>query len=316
MKEILTLQVVVKMMSLSTFLCLSACVTTSSNSGKSEGKQSPLSFDAIFGVSYNDNISINEIDANLGQGDELAYFSGRVKFDQEIGENTEFDVSYRFSANAHQDFSRFDTQTHLVSTGIKHDFGGFDAGVSYQYADSALDNDGFLTLNQISPYVTKYFGKKAYVRAFYGYVDKGFDGRPERDATVNKGGADLYYFIDGVKRYIQTGYNYEDVDAIGPEFDHGAHNLKLHFIQRVEIGGRDGKFEAGWRYENRDYDNITPSINMVRDDERHRFQAEFELPITDNIYSKLELEHATNSSNLPSADFNRNTATIGLGVRY
>lgn len=294
---------------------LTGCATVG-KSANDKKRQSPLSFDAIFGVSYNDNISVNEIDANLGQGDELAYFSGRVKFDQEIGENTEFDISYRFSANAHQEFSRFDTQTHLVSTGIKHDFGEFDAGVSYQYADSSLDNDGFLTLNQISPYVTKYFGKKAYVRAFYGYVDKGFDGRPERDATVNKGGADLYYFLDGVKRYIQTGYNYEDVDAVGPEFDHGAHNLKLRYIQRIPIRGRDGKFEAGWRYENRDYDNITPSINAVRDDERHRFQAEFELPITDNIYSKLELEHATNSSNLPSADFNRNIATIGLGVRY
>lgn len=293
---------------------LSACALT--GNAQDTKQKSPLSFDGRAGVAYNDNIFVNELDSSSGESDKIGFITGRVKLDHDLGENTEFNASYRYSRNAHTEFSRFDTQTHLFSTGLEHDFGDVEIGVSYQYADSELDNDGFLTLNQISPYVEKYFGKKLLLRGTYGYVDKQFDGRPTRDATVNKGGADVYYFIDGVKRYVQTGYNYEDVDAVGPEFDHGAHNLKLRYIQRIPFNKRNAKFEAGWRYEKRDYDNLTPSIGEVRDDNRHRFQAEVELPITDSVYGLIELEHATNSSNLPSADLNRNSASASVGVRF
>jgi len=277
---------------------------------------SGLSFHINAGAYYNSNVSVSELDVNVGKGDVSAKFSAQVKFEQELGENTEFDVRYKLSTTTHEEFSRFDVLTHLVSTKLEHNFGDFKAGISYQFANSTLNQNDFLTLNQISPYAARFIGKKAYVRGFYGYADKAFKGSPTRDASVHKAGADIYLFLDGVRQYVQTGYSYEDNNAIADEFDYGAHKFKLRYIKRLDVLGRKTKFKAGWRYEARNYDNITPSIGMVRDDNRHRFQLELEVPITENFYGQIELERAIHSSNLPSADYNRSIVAVSLGAKF
>jgi len=281
-----------------------------------EALVSGLSFHINAGAYYNSNVSVSELDVNVGTGDVSAKLSAQVKFEQELGENTEFDIRYKLSTTTHEEFSKFDVLTHLVSTKLEHDFGNFKAGVSYQFANSSLNQNNFLTLNQISPYASRFIGKKAYVRGFYGYADKAFKSNPTRDANVHKGGADIYFFLDGVRQYVQTGYSYEDSDANADEFDYGAHKFKLRYIKRLDILGRKTKFKAGWRYQKRDYDNITPSIGVVRDDNRHRFQLELEVPITDVFYAQIELERAVHSSNLPSADYNRSIVAFSLGAKF
>lgn len=277
---------------------------------------SGLSFHINAGAYYNNNVSVSELDVNVGNGDVSAKLSAQVKFEQELTENTEFALSYKMSSTIHEEFSRFDILTHLVSTKLEHDFGNFKAGVSYQFADSSLNQADFLTLNQISPYASKYFGKKTYVRGYYRYADKVFQSSPTRDANVHKGGADVYYFLDGVRQYVQFGYSYEDSDANGAEFDYGAHKIKVRYAKRLPFRGRQAKLKLGWRYEKRDYKNITPSIGVIRDDNRHRFQAEIELPITDVFYGQIELGHAIYTSNLPTADYDRNVVALSLGARF
>jgi len=277
---------------------------------------SGLSFHITAGAEYNSNVSVNELDVNAGNSDVAAKLSAQVKFEQEFGKGTEFDIRYKLSTTTHSEFSRFDILTHLVSTKIEHDFDGFKAGVSYQFADSRLNQTDFLTLNQISPYASMYFGKKTYIRGFYGYADKAFEGSPGRDSQVNKGGADAYYFLDGVRQYVQGGYSYEDNDAQAAEFDYRAHKFKLRYAKRVDFLGRQAKLKAGWRYEIRDYESVTPSIGAIRDDDRHRFQLEAELPITDVFYGQIEFEHAIYSSNLPSADYNRSIVAVSLGAEF
>jgi len=277
---------------------------------------SGLSFHINAGAYYNNNVSVSELDVNVGNGDVSAKLSAQVKFEYELAENTELDVSYKISSMTHEEFSRFDILTHLASTKLEHDFGDFKAGVSYQFADSSLNQADFLTLNQISPYASTYFGKKTYVRGFYRYADKEFQNSPTRDANVHKGGGDMYYFLDGVRQYIQTGYSYEDSDANAAEFDYGAHNFKLAYVQRLPFRSRQVRLKAGWRYEKRDYKSITPSIGIVRDDNRHRFEAEMEIPITDVFYGQIELGHAIYSSNLPTADYDRSIAAFSLGARF
>ncbi len=277
---------------------------------------SGLSFHVNAGARYNSNVSVSELDVNVGTSDVSAKLSAQVKFEQEFGENTEFDIRYKLSTTTHAEFSKFDVLTHLVSTKLEHDFGDFKAGVSYQFANSNLNQSDFLTLNQISPYASGFIGKKAYIRGFYGYADKAFKSNPTRDANVHKGGADIYFFLDGVRQYIQTGYSHENSDANADEFDYGAHKIKLRYIKRLDMFGRKTKLKVGWRYEKRDYDNITPSIGVVRDDNRNRFQLELEVPLTKTFYAQLELERAIHSSNLPSADYNRNIAAFSIGAKF
>lgn len=272
--------------------------------------------DISVGAEYDSNISVNEIDANTGADDFAAVIDADFEFESEIAADTDLSLGYSFSQSLHADFTAFDVQSHFASAELSHDFGALDIGAAYRFIYTRLGGNGFLAMQQFSPYLSRFFGKKFFVRADYTYTDKNFQNRTDRDATVHAGGADLYFFLNGVKSYFVTGYKFEDEDAVDPQFDYRSHNIKVRYAQRIPVGEREAKLKLGWRYETRDYASVTPSIGAVRDDDRHRFQAELEVPLTDRLYTLLEYEYANFTSNLASADYTQNLAGARFGVRF
>lgn len=292
----------------------SAAVAQSDNF--QESGNSSLSAEFSAGAEYDSNVSVNAIDVNTAAGDFAAILDAKIKFESEITEQTAFKLGYNFSQSLHNDFSNFDIQTHFASADVSHDFGAFDVGAAYRLAYSRLGGAGFLTLQQISPYASTFLTKKVFLRGAYTYSDKNFKNRVDRDATVHAGGADVYYFVNGVNTFFVAGYKYENEDAFDPQFDFKAHHFKVRFSQRFPVGSRDAKLKLGWRYEMRDYASVTPSIGVVRNDDRHRLQAEIEVPISDIVFGAVEYEYSDYSSNLPSADYTQNLLGAKLGVRF
>ncbi|MBL4619984.1 MAG: DUF560 domain-containing protein [Marinicaulis sp.] len=284
--------------------------------GTEERLASPFSAELSVGAEYDSNVSVAELDTNTGGDDFAAVIDVDLGFEKDLSENTEISAGYSFSQSLHDQFTNFDIQTHFASAGLSHDFGAVDAGASYRFIYSSLGGTGFLQMQQIEPYVTKFFGKKMFVRAAYTYTDKDFKNRTDRDAMAHAGGADIYWFVDGVRTYFVTGYKYESQDAVDPQFDYNAHKIKVRFSQRIPMGKRYAKLKLGWRYETRDYSSITPSIGVIRNDDRHRLGAEIEIPVTDKIYTLLEYEYSDYTSNLPSADYTQSLAGLKLGVRF
>ncbi|RME62485.1 MAG: hypothetical protein D6782_12105 [Alphaproteobacteria bacterium] len=272
--------------------------------------------DVSAGSEYDSNITVNEIDQATGADDFAAVFDADINVDAPLGADTDASLGYSFSQSLHADFTNFDLQTHFASAELSHDFGGFDVGGAYRFVYSRLGGSGFLTLQQLSPSVSFFLGKTFFIRAEYSYTDKGFKNRTDRDAKVHAGGADIYFFLDGVRTYIVAGYKFERENTTAPQFDFDGHNFKLRFSKRIAMGKRDAKLKLGWRYEARDYDNITPSIGVRRDDDRHRLEAELEIPLSDRFYVLADYTYADFSSNLPSADYSQNLVSARIGYRF
>ncbi|MEZ5894076.1 MAG: hypothetical protein R3C58_13150 [Parvularculaceae bacterium] len=294
---------------------LAGAAHAESNSGE-ERFDSPFTVEVSAGVEYDSNVSVNEVDNNTGADDFAAVIDADVEFETKLSEETQLQFGYSFSQSLHEEFTNFDLQSHFGSAELSHDFGGFDMGAAYRLIYTRLGGDGFMLMQQFSPYFSKFFGKKLFLRADYTYTDKNFENRTDRDAKVHAGGADFYYFFNGVRTYFVLGYRYENEDATDDQFDFSSNNLKARIAQRIPFGSRDAKLKLGYRYESRDYSSITPSISAIRDDTRHRFQAELEIPLTDRLYALAEYEHAAFSSNLPSADYDQDLASLKLGVRF
>jgi hypothetical protein len=279
-------------------------------------RSSPFSVEASAGVEYDSNVSVIEIDTATAEGDFAAVLDFAVEYETDLGDKTTLEVGYDFGQDIQFDFTNFNTQTHRGYAEISHDFGDAEVGASYQLIYSRLGGSGFLRLHRLSPYVASYVGgKRAYVRAAYIYTDKEFIGRADRDGDAHAGSIDVYYFINGLTTYVIGGYRYESENVVSPEFDFNAHNLKARLVQRIPFRGENAKLRAGWRYENRDYNAITPSIGVIRGDSRHRFEVSFEAPLTDVVYAEAEYRFDSFDSNLPSADFNQSVATIRVGGR-
>ena len=281
-----------------------------------ENRESKFSADISAGIEFDGNISVNEIDSNTSEDDFAAILDVDLGYDVAIGEKTDLDFGYRFSQSLHDEFEDFDVQAHFASINLSHDFDALKAGVAYRYVDTLLDKEGLLELQQVSPYVSKFFGKRFFVRADFTYTDKEFDDGSLRSATVDALGVSVYWLINGLQTYIVIGYKYEDENTDGPQFEYQTNSFRLRFAQRFALGRRDARFRLGWRYEDRDYDAITPQIGEFRDDQRHRFQAELEIPIAKRAYASIEYGYSDFSSNLPSADYDQNVASVKLGMRF
>lgn len=299
--------------------CLDSHVTAAQSDNVTESvenRESRFSADISVGIEFDGNISVNELDSNTSEDDFAAILDVDLGYDVAIGEKTDLDFGYRFSQSLHDEFEDFDIQAHFASINLSHDFDALKAGVAYRYVDTLLDKEGLLELQQVSPYVSKFFGKRIFVRADYAYTDKKFDDGGLRSATVDTIGASVYWLINGLQTYIVVGYKYEDEDADGSQFEYQANSFRLRFAQRFALGSRYARFRLGWRYEDRDYDAITPQIGEIRDDQRHRFQAELEIPIAKRAYASIEYGYSDFSSNLPSADYDQSVASVKLGMRF
>ncbi|HBK92453.1 MAG TPA: hypothetical protein DDZ68_12365 [Parvularcula sp.] len=285
---------------------------------KPELREGPSAFSAEFsaGVEYDDNVSVIDIDNNTGTDDFAAVFDGEVEFAPDIGDDSSFALGYSFSQSLYETFDDFNLQSHLASVDASHDLGIFEIGGAYRFAHSRLGGSPFLTLHQFSPSLSRFFGESLYLRGEYTYTDRNFIGRIDRDGDSHAGAGDAYFFMNGAKTYIALGYRWEKEDAVDPQFDFQGDTLRARFSQRFPLGTRDGHFRIGYRYENRDYSSITPSISALREDKRHRFNAEIEVPLGKALFTRLNAEYGDFQSNLPAADFNQTVVSARIGLRF
>jgi hypothetical protein len=118
----------------------------------------------------------------------------------------------------------------------------------------------------------------------------------------------------GLRSYFNLGYRYRDEDAEGDQYDYLSNGVKLRYIHRFETLSRLAKLELAWRYEDRDYSSDTPGIGGERDDQRHRWRADFEIPIVGRSSLQVYSGYADYDSNYPQADYTQ--AVVGTRLLY
>ena len=268
------------------------------------------------GVQYDDNVTVDEIDQATNIGDFAALFDIGLDYEREFGQGTELTLGYDLSQRAYFDETDFDLQIHSGSIRIKHDFGDYNLGLSGREIYARLGGDGFLNIAQVQPYASGFITDILYLRGAYTFRDKAFEQREDRDATVHMGELDGYFFLDGASRYLLLGYRFENEDTNAPQFDFDGHNFKVRYSHEFELAAQQLEFNAGWRYEQRNYSNITPSIGVKRDDDRHRLRAGLELFLTNRLTAGVEYQYRDYSSNLPAADYNENRVTVDLSAGF
>ncbi len=289
---------------------------TLSKPSKSKPSKTKVDFSLLGGIYYDSNVSVNELDSTTREGDSLVSLKARVKMLTPLTKRTDFKLGYSFSQSLHETFSAFDIQSHLASAELVHDFDSAKAGLAYRYSKALLDGRDFLSINQVSPSLSGFFTKKLYGRVFFNYADKRFDTNPVRDSHTNSGGGDIYWFLDGTKRYWLFGIAKANENALASEFDYESVKVKVKFQQRVNWTNREVKMALSVRAEARDYSSPTPSIGVNRSDDRLRIKAELEYPFSQAVFTRVSFEHAEFDSNLPSANYQQNMFGLQLGRTF
>ena len=290
-------------------------VSATSAQTQEKKTKAPFRASASVGWEYDSNVSVDEVDVDSTAGDSLIALAANLSYKNNLSEKTSGTLSYGFSQNSYSDFSSFDLRTHTVSGNLTHDFGKFKGGSTVRHIIADLDSEDFLTLDQISFFANRFVNKTVYLHGEYTYTDKELDSFAGRDATKNSLSADVYFFLDGAKRFWVVGYKYEDEDANDAQFDRSIQSFKVRYNHRFQALGREMKIKLKSRYQLRDYDAITPSIGEIRDEDRLRLGVELEIPLKNRFFTVVEYEYSDFSSNLPSADYTQSVIGIKVGWR-
>jgi hypothetical protein len=296
---------------LAAFICCSASgVTAEIRLGKLPPMR--LSADAAVGVEYDSNVSIEEVDRNSNESDYALTLDAGVQAEQALSKQAAVQLTYDYSASLYQTFSEVDRQTHIFGSGFTWKFEAVDTDLSVYYINSQLDGNKFLELYRVAPAISGFLAKKWFARGAYVYQDKTLADRELRDAITHSGEADLYYFIRGLRSYINLGYRYKDETAQAQQLDFRSNSFKLRYVRRVELFSKLAKLEFAWRYEDRDYLFNTPSIGEQRKDTRHRLGVNLEIPVTEKGAVEFYYGYGDYQSNLPRVDYTQ----IVAGTRF
>lgn len=290
-------------------LCLNCMPTlaqdASENNSGSNGDKRKADWSAEIGIGaeYDSNVSVDEIDTTINESDTATVIDAELGVSKPISDNVEFGLSYDISQSWYQEFDNLNRQTHIVGAELEVEVGKTDTGLSYYYINSRLDGDSFLESQRVSPYLSRFLSKKWYTRGAYVFSDKTLEERSERDAQFHAGEFDLYYFHRGLRSYFNFGIRYKDEDAESDEFDYQSGLIKMRYVRRFQLFSKLSRWELAWRYEDRDYSDVTPAIGDQRRDKRHRFKTDLEIPISNRTELSVYYKYGDYQSNLDRADY-------------
>lgn len=264
-----------------------------------------VSGEVSLGYEYDSNVSVDELDRSSSVGDGGVLFAADISVDHDFTDKTSASASYGYSRIDYQDFEFLNRETHMLGGNLSSKWEDVTTSINYFYINARLDGNDFLTYHRVSPSLSGFVSKRWFLRGAYVFGDKTIANRPGRDAQNHGTELDAYYFWRGLRRYINLGYVYRQEDSQAARFKYKAHQVKLRMVQRFEVFSKLSTLELGLRYEDRNYDEETPSIGERRRDERLRATIEFDVPLTDRINWRVYGGYSDYLSNLPSADYDQ-----------
>lgn len=277
---------------------------------------SPWSIEASAGIEYDDNLTVEELDVTSGKEDVAAVLDLSVAYSFPGMSDYDLEAGYDFYQSLYQDFSEFNLQTHGLYLSGSREFGEIDAGLSYRFTHSRLDNDNFLQIHNLTPSLGYSLKSNWYLSVAYSYQYKDFYDQQERDGHQNALTLDNYIVFNENRSYVRLGYRFEDEDTDGPQYDYLGHYFNGGLSTPMPLFSQQAKLDLSYEYYTRDYSNITPSIGKERGDHRHRFGLGAQVDLSDAFFARLKYEYIDATSNLPSADFNENIVTVSVGRRW
>lgn len=273
-------------------------------------------FDAGVGYQYDSNVNIAQLDTNTGEADSALTYELGLDGDIPVTDKLSLNIGYGYTKTAYRDLSEFDLGLHQGSAQLGYRIGRVDTAIALRHFVVMLDNDRFMNIRHVSPSVSRLFGEAFYLRAAYTNAEKTYEQHDQRDAVNDAIGADAYFLLDGMKRYVAVGIEAASENALDAELDYDGMRLKATYGHQLQWLSRELEFKARVQLENRDYANVTETIGAPRRDERFRASLSAGMPLSDTFRFEGEAAYADNASNLDSAAYDETVFSVNLTAAF
>ncbi len=276
-------------------------------------EDNPLYLTLEVGAEYDDNITVDAVDITSQKGDSAALFDGSIAYDFVNGDNTSFEIGYGFSQSLYFDLSEFDLQIHSASLTTSSEINHVDFSITYLYNNISLGSESFLEMHSFQTSFTTLVGTKFLVIGGYEYQQQKFQQPLLLRRDGNRHSVNFKnYFLLGNGRTVNVGYKLSRHNTLAAELVYWGHTFDIGF--KLPVAVMDGaKFKTRYRYLQKNYSNIDPTLGEKRRDRRHAFRAGLEVPIATQFTASLQYEYTDSKSSLIDLNYDNHLISFSIG---
>jgi len=277
-------------------------------------EENPFKLEAEVGVRYDDNITVDESDANSRRGDSSFLLRANLGADLIKKKKFSFSGRYSISQSLHDELTDFDLQIHGISLQAKTKIGKVNVAANYRFNYIKLGGINFLEINSIRPNIGFLVAKKTYLTASYEYREHSFKDAALFDRNANRHtGATKAYFLLGKGKNITAGYKVGRHKATTADLSYWAHTVDAGLKLPVKLASKDATYRLRYQYRQKDYSGFDAGIGAVRGDKRHTMRTSLNVPFGKSFSAEFEYRYVDSNSNLASIDYNNHLLTFTLG---
>lgn len=266
------------------------------------------------GYGYDSNVAVDDVDLSTERGDQFQDLSLSAGVEKALDQNWTLNADITLSEKKYRTFDAFDGRLALLSLNLERKYRQVDFGLAARHIDYQLDHEGFLGLTQYSPSLSWFVTRSVYLRAAYEYSDERFDQQSSRDNQQDRFSLGAYWFMNGLKQYLQFHARHADDDARDERFNNQSTEYSVRFHQTLGAGVEDVILELAARYQERDYDRFNSATVARRKDRRARFEVSLEVPVSERFALIARASDNDYRSNVEVADYAQRV--VSLTLRY
>lgn len=273
-------------------------------------------FEAFTGISYDSNVSVNEIDLISQDGDKAINSGVKFSVNAPLTKKLSGNIGYSLSDLSYDTYSKFDLRTGLASANISYSLPRKTSiGIGVYHASTDLDGRNYLDMIKVIPSFSWFVSKSNFLRFSVNQADKKFIGRPLRDSTNTAFDIDWFHFFSGTKNFMSIGYDFKKEDAVDAIYDYETHRIKVAWTRKFQLLSLDSKFKSGFRLEDRSYSSKNSGGDRARNDNRVKAFLEYEFNVFSNGFMNFEYVYSDINSNVAIQSYDQRIAKMTFGVK-
>lgn len=288
------------------------------------------------GYEHDSNVTVNELSASSDKRDQAWVFDAGLDGVLKPVDPLTVTLSYSLSGRRYQELEQFDQNIHLLSADISYDFNPVTIGTSYHYSRATLGENGsdpFLDFHRASVYLGSLIGEDVYLLASLQDKRKEFEDSNARDADIRGISLDSFFFFNQAKSHLVFGLDGDREDTRADAFDNELFRFRIALVHKFTLAGESNRLRFGWRYENRQYDQVeetsagsqldnflpgttTERTERDRTDRAQILEASWRIGLGDAVSVEPNMSWGDYSSNEESADYEKLVAGIRLRADF
>lgn len=222
-------------------------------------------------------------------------------------------AAYYFYQSLYHDLDEYNMTGHFPTLYAAYIKPPYFAEIRYRLHYYYIDNEDYVRVHQVRPRISYFWNPRSYTDFFVTYEDKFFYAEPLREADNLSGGLMHYQFFRNNRLRLNIGYQYENEDAKGSDYDYRNHQLSLgaqYLLLEGLKAGIQGEFLI------KDYRNEDSFADKKRRDRRQDYLAFLSYDIFEFLGVRLLYNGILNESNLGFREYERHIVSLSLIGRY